>query len=205
MKRVFDIVVSLLGLVLTSPVVLVSAIAVKLESRGPAFYQGERVGRDGRPFRILKLRTMRSDAESQGPSVTAGDDTRTTTVGRFLRRLKADEMPQLVNVLKGDMSLVGPRPEHPKYVLHYTPAQRRVLTVRPGITGLSSIAFFDEEELLRGGEAESTYLSRVMPQKLELDLKYLEHATFAGDIGILGRTLLLIVLRPFAWRKHAGL
>jgi lipopolysaccharide/colanic/teichoic acid biosynthesis glycosyltransferase len=200
MKRTFDVVFSTVGLVLTSPVLLVAAIAVKLESPGPAFYSGERVGRGGRPFRILKLRTMRWDKESQGPSVTAGDDPRITKVGRFLRRIKGDEIPQLVNVLKGDMSLVGPRPEDPKYVALYTPGQRRVLEVRPGMTGPSAIAYLDEEDLLRGGDAELTYVSTVMPQKLAMDLKYVESATPASDLRILVRTVLAVLRRPFSSR-----
>ena len=202
MKRTFDIVVSSVGLVLTSPVLLVAAIVVKLESDGPAFYKGDRVGRGGRPFRILKLRTMRWETESQGPSVTAGDDPRITRVGRFLRRTKGDEIPQLFNVLKGDMSLVGPRPEHPKYVALYTPNQRRVLEVRPGMTGPTAIAFFDEEDMLRGGDAESTYVSTVMPQKLAMDLKYVESATQADDLRILGRTVLAVLVRPWSSRRR---
>ena len=202
MKRVFDVFVSSVGLVLTSPVLLVAAIAVKLESPGPAFYSGERVGRGGRPFRILKLRTMRWATENQGPSVTAGDDSRITKVGRFLRRIKGDEIPQLFNVLKGDMSLVGPRPEHPKYVALYTPDQRRVLEVRPGMTSPTAIAFLDEEDVLSGGDAESTYVSTVMPQKLGMDLKYVESAAFADDLRILGRTVLVVLQRPFSSRKR---
>jgi lipopolysaccharide/colanic/teichoic acid biosynthesis glycosyltransferase len=198
MKRALDVVGSSIGLVMTSPVVLIAAIAVKLESRGPAFYTGERVGRHGRRFHILKLRTMRWGTESQGPSVTAGDDPRITAVGRWLRRIKADEIPQLLNVLKGEMSLVGPRPEHPKYVELYTPEQRRVLQVRPGMTGPSAIAFLDEEDLLRGGDPEATYLSAVMPQKLAMDLQYVEAATFANDLRILGRTVLVLFQRPIS-------
>jgi lipopolysaccharide/colanic/teichoic acid biosynthesis glycosyltransferase len=192
-KRLFDIAVSAAGLVLTSPVVLAAAIAVKVESPGPVFYAGDRVGRDGRMFRIIKLRTMRPLVA--GPSVTAGDDPRITSVGRFLRRTKIDELPQLVNVLMGNMSLVGPRPEDPKYVALYTPEQRKVLAVRPGITGPTVLAFINEEDLLRGGEAESVYVSRVMPRKLAADLKYVESASFVGDLRILAETLTAVVRR----------
>ena len=188
MKRGLDLVVAGAALVLTSPVLLAAAIAVKLDSPGPAIYSGTRVGRGGREFRIHKLRSMRAGAEVSGPAVTAGDDTRITRVGRFLRRTKLDELPQLANVLKGDMSLVGPRPEHPRYVEHYSPEQRRLLTVRPGITGPAALAFLDEEDVLRGGEPESRYLSEVMPRKLDLELRYIDHASLASDIGILLRT-----------------
>jgi lipopolysaccharide/colanic/teichoic acid biosynthesis glycosyltransferase len=192
-KRVFDVAVSAAGLVLASPVILAAAVAVKLESPGSAFYGGTRVGKDGRTFRILKLRTMRR--QSGGPAVTAGDDPRITSVGRLLRRTKIDELPQLLNVLKGDMSLVGPRPEDPKYVALYTPEQRSVLTVRPGITGPTVLKFIDEEQILRGGDLESVYVADVMPQKLAADLQYVKTASFAGDLSILGRTFLAVVSR----------
>ena len=195
LKRIFDLAVSAVGLVVTSPIVLAAALAVKLESPGPAFYAGTRVGRGGRPFRILKLRTMQ--ARPGGPSVTAGDDPRITRVGRVLRRSKLDELPQLLNVLRGEMSLVGPRPEDPRYVAHYTPEQREVLGVRPGMTGPTVLAFIDEEELLRGGDAESVYLAEVMPGKLAIDLKYVRHASFGGDLMILGRTALAVLRRAF--------
>src|SRR5438309_745333 len=195
LKRIFDVAVSAVALVGTSPIVLAAALAVKLESPGPAFYAGTRVGRGGRPFRILKLRTMQ--ARHGGPSVTAGDDPRITRVGRVLRRSKLDELPQLLNVLRGEMSLVGPRPEDPRYVAHYTPDQREVLAVRPGMTGPTVLAFIDEEELLRGGDAESVYLAEVMPGKLAIDLKYVRHASFGGDLMILGRTALAVLRRAF--------
>jgi lipopolysaccharide/colanic/teichoic acid biosynthesis glycosyltransferase len=203
MKRAFDLVVALLGLVATSPIILAAAVAVKLESSGPAFYSGPRVGRNGEPFRIHKLRTMRARADGLGPAVTAADDVRVTGVGRLLRRTKADELPQLFNVLKGEMSLVGPRPEHPDYVKRYTPEQRLGLSVRPGMTGPSAIAFIDEEEILRGGDPETTYVKVVMPQKLALDLDYVRTATFAGDLRILLATARLVVRRAFGSRKKS--
>lgn len=197
MKRAFDLTVAMLGLVVTSPVVAAAMVAVKLGSPGPAFYSGTRVGRDGTLFKIHKLRTMRVGADSDGPAVTAGDDPRVTGVGRLLRHTKLDELPQLFNVVRGEMSLVGPRPEHPDYVEHYTADQRRLLTVRPGITGPAALAFINEEEELRGGQPESTYLNDVLPRKLALELQYFEHASFGGDLAILLKTALLVFGRPF--------
>jgi len=202
MKRLLDIAVSGAGLVLTSPILLAAAIAVKVETPGSAFYGGHRVGKDGRAFRIFKLRTMRTGADQQGPAVTAGGDPRITTVGRFLRRTKIDELPQLLNVLKGEMSLVGPRPEHPDYVARYTPEQRRVLTVRPGITGPAALAFVDEEEQLRGADPEAAYLADVTPQKLAVDLEYVDSASVGGDLRILGRTLLVVARRAVGFRRR---
>jgi lipopolysaccharide/colanic/teichoic acid biosynthesis glycosyltransferase len=132
--------------------------------------------------------------------VTAGNDPRITTVGRILRRTKVDELPQLLNVLRGDMSLVGPRPEHPEFVARYTPEQRRVLAVRPGITGPAALAFVDEEERLRGDDPEAAYLAHLMPQKLAVDLEYVESATVGGDLRILGRTLLVVARRALGSR-----
>jgi lipopolysaccharide/colanic/teichoic acid biosynthesis glycosyltransferase len=195
MKRAFDVTVALIGLIVTSPVVLVAAIAVKVGSPGPAFYSGARVGRNGTIFNIHKLRTMDEDAESSGPAVTASDDPRVTKVGRLLRRTKADELPQLLNVLKGEMTLVGPRPEHPQYVEHYTPDQRRLLAVRPGMTGPAALAFIDEEDQLRGDQPEATYLKDVLPRKLELEMQYVDRATFGSDLRILLQTAAVVVRR----------
>lgn len=197
MKRAFDFSVALAGLVMTSPILAAAALAVKLSSPGPAFYAGPRVGRGGELFEIHKLRTMRTGADTAGPAVTAGDDPRVTAVGRMLRRTKLDELPQLWNVVKGDMSLVGPRPEHPAFVARYTAEQRRLLDVRPGMTGPSALAFIDEEQELRGGRAEERYVDRVMPQKLDLELRYLERASFRSDLGVLLRTAALVLSRPF--------
>jgi lipopolysaccharide/colanic/teichoic acid biosynthesis glycosyltransferase len=200
-KRAFDLTVAFLALVITSPIVIAAAIAVKLESPGPAFYSGPRVGLKGEPFRIHKLRTMRMGADGMGPAVTAAGDSRITSVGRLLRRTKADELPQLVNVLKGEMSLVGPRPEHPDYVRHYTAEQRLGLSVRPGMTGPTALAYIDEEQILGGGDAETIYLKEVMPRKLALDLDYVRTATFGGDLRILLKTAALLLRRPFASRR----
>jgi lipopolysaccharide/colanic/teichoic acid biosynthesis glycosyltransferase len=176
---------------------------VKLNSGGPAFYRGPRVGRDGKVFQIYKLRTMQVGADGKGPAVTSAGDQRVTVVGRVLRRTKADELPQLLNVLKGDMSLVGPRPEHPEYVKHYPPDQRDSLKVRPGMTGPSALAFIDEEKMLEGADPEATYLERIMPRKLELDREYVRTASFGGDLRILLKTGALVVTRPFSSRKQA--
>ncbi len=202
MKRLFDLAVSGAGLVMTSPILLAAAIAVKADTPGPAFYSGLRVGKDGRTFRIFKLRTMRPGADQAGPAVTAGGDVRITRVGRFLRRTKIDELPQLLNVLRGEMSLVGPRPEHPDYVAHYTPEQRRVLAVRPGMTGPTALAFVDEEELLRGTDPAAAYVTHVLPQKLAVDLEYVDRASLKGDMAILGRTVYVVLRRTLGFRER---
>jgi lipopolysaccharide/colanic/teichoic acid biosynthesis glycosyltransferase len=198
LKRAFDVSCALIGLVVSSPFVLVAAIAVKLDSPGPAFYRGARVGLDGSEFRMIKLRSMVAGSDHNGPSVTVAADPRVTRVGRFLRRSKLDELPQLINVLRGDMSLVGPRPEHADFVKLYTPEQRKVLSMRPGITGPAAIAFVDEEAMLSGSHAETIYESEVMPRKLALDLDYVAHHSFAGDVRLLGRTAALVVTRAIA-------
>ena len=201
LKRVFDVSCAAVGLVLSSPFVLAGAIAVKLDSPGPAFYKGERVGLGGREFHMIKLRSMMAGSDRNGPSVTVAADPRVTRVGRFLRRSKLDELPQLVNVLRGEMSLVGPRPEHANYVKLYTPEQKRVLSMRPGITGPAVLAFVDEEAMLNGAHAETIYEREVMPRKLALDLEYVDHHSFGGDLRILGRTAALVVKRAFSKRS----
>jgi colanic acid biosynthesis glycosyl transferase WcaI len=196
LERAVDVAVALPALVLASPLIAAAAVAIKVDSRGPVLFHGPRVGRDGVPFRIHKLRTMRT--VGHGPALTAGDDPRITRVGRVLRRTKLDELPQLFNVVKGDMSLVGPRPEHPDYVARYTPRQRRMLRVRPGLTGPATLAYIDEEEELRGGGAETRYLKHVLPRKLELELDYLDRATPRSRAAILLRTAGAILRRPSA-------
>jgi lipopolysaccharide/colanic/teichoic acid biosynthesis glycosyltransferase len=195
MKRAFDLGVALGGLVILSPLLAAAAVLVKLSSPGPAIYRGVRVGWNGRNFVILKLRTMRLGADTQGPAVTSAADPRITPVGRFLRRTKFDEVPQLVNVLRGEMSLVGPRPEHPEFVKHYSDDQRRVLSVRPGVTSPAALAYMREEETLVGDDPVAEYLTTIMPQKLVLDLDYLRTATFGGDLKIIGRTLARVIVR----------
>lgn len=192
-KRLFDISASALGLLVLSPVFLTLALLVRFSSPGPVFYRATRVGRHGVPFRLLKFRSMVINADRLGPGVTGAADPRITPVGRFLRRTKLDELPQLLNVLRGEMSLVGPRPEDPRYVALYTAAQRRVLDVRPGITSPASIAYRHEESLLTGENWEQAYIERLMPAKLELDLAYVQRASLRTDLALIFRTLARII------------
>lgn len=189
-KRIFDILVSATALLLLLPLLLVLAVAVALGSQGGAFFRQTRVGKDGRTFQLLKFRSMRPGSEAQGQITVGGRDPRITGIGQFLRKTKLDELPQLWNVLIGDMSIVGPRPEVPKYVALYTPEQRRVLSVRPGITGMASIAYINENEVLgRSADPERTYIEEVMPAKLELDLQYVNKPGVLTDLRIIGRTI----------------
>lgn len=193
-KRFFDVVVATGALVLTSPMLVVAAIAIKLDSPGPVFYLATRVGRAGRLFRLVKLRTMVAGADRLGPAVTAGGDRRVTRAGGWIRQLKLDEVPQFVNVLLGDMSVVGPRPEHPDFVARYSEAERQVLAVRPGITSFASLEFSNEESLL-AGDGGRTYVDDVMPAKLALDLEYVRRSSLLLDLRIVGRTAGLVVAR----------
>jgi lipopolysaccharide/colanic/teichoic acid biosynthesis glycosyltransferase len=193
LKRAMDVVGAVLGLICLSPLFGGIAIAVKLYDRGHVFYRAVRVGRGGRPFRLYKFRTMIVDADRAGPGITASGDRRITPVGRILRRTKLDELPQLLNVLVGDMSLVGPRPEDPRYVALYSREQRRVLRVRPGITSAASLAYRNEEEILSGPDWETRYRTEVMPTKLRIDLDYLDRRSVISDIGIIVRTLKAVV------------
>lgn len=195
-KRVFDVVAASLGLLLLAPLFVLVALAIRATSPGPVFFRQERVGLAGRRFRIVKFRTMRRDAETTGSQLTVGGDVRITTVGAVLRRTKIDELPQLINVLRGEMSLVGPRPEVPRYVAHYDERQRHVLSVRPGITDPASIAFKDENDLLSAAaDPEEQYLCEVMPRKLEMNLAYLERRSLTSDVAIIVSTLLQLVRR----------
>ncbi len=189
-KRIFDLVCAIPGTALLLPVFLLVALAIKLEDRGPIFFRQERVGRDGRVFRIWKFRTMVVDAERLGGLLTVGEDRRITRVGRWLRRFKLDELPQLFNVLKGEMSLVGPRPEVPKYVALYTATQRQVLDLTPGITDPASVAFREESELLaQASDPEGLYVSEIMPAKIALNLEYAARATLWSDLLVVLQTL----------------
>ncbi len=190
-KRIFDIVCSGLGLMILSPFLLFIAIRIKMDSDGPVFFKQIRVGEKGREFKILKFRTMVVDAEKLGRQITVGNDSRITKIGAFLRKYKIDELPQLINVFKGDMSLVGPRPEVPRYVNMYTEEQRRVLDVKPGITDLASIRYRDENELL--GQAENPdefYINTIMPDKLALNVEYINKSNIFLDIYIILKTIL---------------
>lgn len=196
-KRTFDLLLALAALVLAAPLMLLVAAAIRLDSPGPVFFRQQRVGQGGRLFRIHKFRTMVADAPERGPALTVGDDERITRVGRFLRRSKLDELPQLIDVLRGDMSLVGPRPEVPRYVAHYPPALRdRVLALRPGITDPVSLAFADESALLaRAADPEREYVDVILPRKLDAAAAYAARATLATDLGVILRTLALLVRR----------
>ena len=189
-KRAMDVALSLLALPLAVPLMALIALAVKLDSPGPVWFRQERVGRAGRLVRIHKFRTMRV-TDGSGPLVTASHDARITRVGRWLRRTKLDELPQLIDVLKGDMSLVGPRPEVPRYMALYADdVRRRILSVRPGITDRAAIEFRDEELLLaHATDPERVYVERIMPVKLRYYLDYVAHRSLAGDARILFDTV----------------
>lgn len=189
LRRVLDIISALIGLSVLSPLLIGIAAAIKLDDGGPILYKATRVGLNGQLFHLYKFRTMRVGADRLGPGITALGDGRVTRVGRWLRRTKLDELPQLINVLAGDMGLVGPRPEDPRYVMLYTPAQRKLLRVRPGITGAASLAFRNEERLLAGEDWEQIYRSLIMPAKLAIDLEYLLHRSLWSDIVLVVRTV----------------
>lgn len=191
-KRVFDVVLSALGLLLLSPLLLFIAVWIKLDSPGPVFFRQERMGRYGVPFRIHKFRTMTHGAA--GAQITVGADSRITRAGAFLRRAKLDELPQLIDVLRGAMSLVGPRPEVPRYVAMYPPGLRdKVLSVRPGITDVASLEYRHEGELLaRAADPEREYVDVVMPAKLKLAAQYVDHASLRFDLRLILRTLRLV-------------
>ena len=191
-KRAFDVVCSALGLLVLSPVLLVCALLVGLTSPGGVLFRQERIGKGGVPFTIYKFRSMRKD--NAGLKITTSGDSRITPVGKVLRKTKLDELPQLWNVLKGDMSFVGPRPEVREYTDLYDEEQRQVLLVRPGITGLASIRFRNEDELLDASDDPNrTYIEEVMPQKIALDLEYIPHASVIYDIRLILETLVTVV------------
>lgn len=195
MKRSFDLLVSLPALVILSPLLLLVALAVRLDSPGPAFFRQERVGLNGRIFRIHKFRTMYHNPESQGPPLTTGRDCRITRLGLRLRRYKLDELPQLIDIVMGDMSIVGPRPELPKYVALYPEQARKIiLSVRPGLTDVASIAYRNESALLDPNkDPESTYIDVVMPAKLRLSIDYIKQRSLARDVGVMLETIVALV------------
>ena len=189
-KRLFDLAASCVGLALLWSIFLVVAMTIKREDGGPVFFRQERVGQHGRPFRIWKFRTMVENTERAGAQVTAAGDPRITRIGRFLRRTKLDEMPQLINVVLGEMSLVGPRPEVPKYVRHYTPAQSRILELAPGITDAASLRFVDEEALLaQQPDPEAYYRSVLIDEKINENLRYASRATILSDLRLILATV----------------
>jgi lipopolysaccharide/colanic/teichoic acid biosynthesis glycosyltransferase len=189
-KRLIDVSVSSVALVALSPFLIIVGILVKCTSPGPAFYWQDRVGRDGKIFRIAKFRSMVAGADKRGPDITSAGDARVTGFGRILRKFKIDEFPQLWNVLKGEMSLVGPRPELPRYVANYTPNQRRVLSVRPGITDVASLQYRHEEAILaKSGNPEEFYRSVVLPHKLDLNLEYIQGISLSFDMNLIFQTV----------------
>ena len=189
-KRCFDIFFSFLGILLLLWLFLIIAIAIKGSSKGPVLFKQERVGKNAKTFKIWKFRSMVVNAEAKGMQITTDGDNRITKVGKFIRKTKIDELPQLFNVLSGKMSFVGPRPEVPKYVALYSDEQLRVLTVKTGITDLASIEFRNENDLLDGDDdPERKYIEEIMPAKLVLNLKYIEKAGFFYDIGLIFKTI----------------
>jgi lipopolysaccharide/colanic/teichoic acid biosynthesis glycosyltransferase len=199
-KRLFDLLVASVALVLLSPLLLAIALWIKLDSPGPVIFRQQRVGRSGRLFTIHKFRTMVAEAPQRGPQITVGQDPRITGAGVLLRRSKLDELPQLLDVLAGHMSLVGPRPELPDYVAHYPADLRdRVLAVRPGITDPVSLELADESDMLaRATDPEREYVEVLLPRKLRAAAAYAEHATLATDLWVIARTLRLLWARVFA-------
>jgi len=195
LKRAFDILGASVALALLAPLLMLVALWVKLDSPGPVFFRQERVGRHGVLFRIHKLRTMRADAPALGLPLTVGVDPRITRAGAWLRRTRVDELPQLIDVLQGTMSLVGPRPEVPRYVAHYPPGLReRVLRVRPGITDPVSLAHIDEAALLAAAsDPEREYIERILPAKLQQAAAYADRATLGSDLAVLAQTFLVLV------------
>lgn len=190
LKRLFDITFSFLGLAFLSPVFLYLSLRIKWDSKGPVFYRGVRVGKSGKPFRIYKFRTMIIDADKLGGPSTSDDDPRLTKRGKFLRKYKLDELPQLINVLKGEMSFVGPRPEVLKEVEQYDEKEKVLLNVKPGITDWASIEFHDEGAILRGSEdPHKTYREKIRPGKIKLGLRYVCNHSFWVDLKIIAKTL----------------
>ena len=201
LKRAFDVLLSGAALMVLSPLLAAVAVAVPLASPGPALYRARRVGLNGAPFTMYKFRTMH--VGGAGAPITAGDDPRVFPLGKLLRRLKVDELPQLVNVLKGDMSIVGPRPEDPDIVArHYSPAHMETLAVRPGLTSPGSVYYYAVgEETLRHGDAVDAYVERLLPVKLALDLVYVREASLAYDLALVVRTAAVIAARAAGRRR----
>ena len=194
LKRAMDIVISGGALAVLWPVLLLIALAIKIDDPGPVFNRQVRVGKDGREFRIFKFRTMVVDADKKGLQITVGRDNRITRMGRLLRKTKLDELAQLINVFVGEMSFVGPRPEVPKYVNLYTPYQRQVLLVRPGITDYASIAYRNENDMLEGAEdPERMYIDVIMPDKIELNMKYLHEISPVADVKLILSTVIAVI------------
>lgn len=193
-KRCFDVAASSVGLLFLTIPFLFIAIAIRCSSKGPVYFRQVRVGKDGKNFRIFKFRTMVTDAERKGMQITVGNDARITKVGAFLRKTKIDELPQLINVLLGQMSFVGPRPEVPHYVEMYDDYQRNILRIKPGITELASIVYRDENDLLAvSDDPEKTYIEDIMPKKIELNMQYMQKMNVFYDIKLIFATFAAVL------------
>lgn len=194
LKRLFDIIFSFIGLVLIVPILIIVAILLKLSSPGPIFFSGTRIGKKGKPFKMYKLRTMVVGAEEMGGPSTASDDPRLTSIGKFLKKIQLDELPQFINVFKGEMSLVGPRPEVPLYVNLMTEEEKKIiLSVRPGMTDLASLWNFHEGEILKGSpDPEKTYIEKIRPKKIELQIEYVKNRSLWLDLKIILKTIIRI-------------
>lgn len=194
MKRIFDIICSVIILTLFLPFGTIISILILLESRGGIFYRQERIGRYGKPFKLFKFRSMRKNADKSGKLTVGMRDSRITKTGYFIRKFKLDEFPQFINVILGDMSIVGPRPEVKEYVDLYTDEQRKILNVRPGITDLASLEYFEENELLgKSDNPQKTYIEEIMPAKIELNKQYLANPSLGNDLKIMWKTFLRII------------
>lgn len=194
LKRLIDFILSLVGLIILLPVFIVIAILIKKEDGGSIFFRQTRVGQNGKIFKIYKFRTMVENAEKLGAQITKGDDPRITKIGKILRKYKLDELLQLINVLKGEMSLVGPRPEVPKYVNAYKEKYKEILKVKPGITDFAALEYIDEERLLKGAkDPEKIYIEKILPEKIKYYEKYIKQMSFLTDLKIILKTILRIV------------
>ena len=196
MKRFFDLSVSIPALIIFFPIILLAGILIKLTSKGPIFYKSKRIGKNYKPFYLLKLRTMYIDQPANAPKVTSSNDLRITPIGRFLRNTKADELPQFLNVIIGHISLVGPRPEVKKYIDKYPELYNKILTIRPGITDSATLQFIDEEKILsHSNDPEQTYINNIQPRKIKYYLDYVDNQSTISDCKILFKTVLKIIKR----------
>lgn len=194
MKRFFDTLFSLLTLIILSPVFLLISMLIMLSSKGGIFFKQERIGKNGNPFNLFKFRTMKPGSDKLGLITVGGRDPRITGIGYFLRKYKIDELPQLFNILKGEMSFVGPRPEVKKYVDRYSEEQKKILNIKPGLTDYASIEFYNESEILAEyDDPEQAYIKEIMPKKLSLNLKYIQESGFFTDCKIMAKTILRIL------------
>ncbi len=195
MKRLLDITASFTGIILLLPFFIVVALLIIIDSPGPVFFRQKRVGRDGKPFVMWKFRTMVPDAAKKGSAITGAGDTRVTRVGRYLRLAKIDELPNLINVLTGDMSLVGPRPELPQFFENLSGEEKLILTVRPGITGPTQLRYISEEEMLAPVNVDENYAESVLRDKIKSDIRYVKERTFLRDIGLIFATFFAIAFK----------